>query len=108
MGLQHTERASCTEWDRLYDLFVSALGDVIDVEQAAETPLEKHSHAVHAGPLEEAMNRSKRAKEALLRHLRAHADCGLEQPGLVPKRGASDVAAQVVEPVSIHLRVVHQ
>ena len=73
-----SEIASCAEWDRLYDLFISALRDAIELEQSlAELP-EEYCPAHVERMLGEAANRTRCAKTRLMAHLRSHAGCGRE------------------------------
>jgi hypothetical protein len=57
----------CAEWERLFSEFISAIGDVLDVQAG-------NMGGVHLLWLVEARKRS--AKNALLVHLAKHRNCG--------------------------------
>lgn len=74
--------AGCAEWDRLFQLFVSAVSEMValQAEQSEADPLDDPERTRVHRLLREAAGNRKRAKDALLQHLRAHASCGIPAP----------------------------
>jgi hypothetical protein len=71
----------CSEWNRLYRLFVSAHSDIIAIQieqsQIDSGGVPETTHVDRL--LREALIRKQRTKTALISHLKAHTKCGWEQ-----------------------------
>ncbi|HEY2016861.1 MAG TPA: hypothetical protein VGH38_25325 [Bryobacteraceae bacterium] len=85
------ETPGCSEWERLYSLFVSALSTVIAIQiEQARSDCGSGSEAVRLNRLlYEAVIRQRAAKKALIRHLEAHQRCGSDET-LVTRDGRID------------------
>ena len=71
----------CSEWNRLFRLFISAHSDIIAI-QIGQSQVDSMgiSETTHVNRLlREALIRKRRTKKALILHLKAHANCGWEQ-----------------------------
>ena len=74
------ELAGCTEWERLFHLFVSAISEImtIQAEKSGATLVPAVDLLRFEQLLRLAEGRKSSAKKALISHLEAHPHCGLE------------------------------
>jgi hypothetical protein len=68
----------CSEWNRLYQLFVSAHSDIIAIQiEQSQVCSMGVSDTTHVNRLlREALIRKRQTKTALISHLKAHTNCG--------------------------------